>query len=399
MALTDRKVRTAGPGRYGDGGGLYLLVSETRAGSWMLRIQHGINPKSGKPKRYDLGLGSLADYSLAEARDRARECRKWVREGNDPKAWRKQGLSAIPTFEEAAKQCHAARAAGWSDRHAAAFLSTLELHIFPKIGALRVDTINERDIAAALSPVWLSKPAAGRKLRQRIGLVLDYAKASGWRDQAAPRSSLSALLAKQGASGNFEAMPYEEVPAFVAKVESGTETGGRLALLFTILTACRNGEAREARWSHIDLDAGEWNRPADLMRKTGKAHTVTLSPEALAVLERAKRWRLDGPDPLLFPGKGGRPLSDMTLSKIVRPTGYTVHGFRSSFKTWAVERMPSIPEPVSEAALSHVVPDKVERAYNRAKFLELRRTLLDAWGRYASGTSGDVVQLPLRLQG
>lgn len=393
MPLTDRRVRTAGPGRYGDGGGLYLLVSESGARSWILRI------KQPGGKRHDLGLGSFDDYSLAEARERARDCRKWVREGKDPKAWRKQGISQKPTFEEAAKLCHQSKAGGWADRHAAAFLSTLELHIFPKIGALRVDTINERDIAAALSPVWLAKPAAGRKLRQRIGLVLDYAKASGWRDEAAPRSSLSALLAKQAASGSFESMPYAEVPDFVAKIEAGAETAGRLALLFTIYTAARNGEVREARWSHIDLEAGEWNRPADLMRKTGKAHTVTLSPEALAVLARAKRRKAKAGDGLVFPGKGGRPLSDMTLSKIVRPTGYHVHGFRSSFRTWAAERMPSIPDPVAEAALAHVVPDKVERAYKRANFMEMRRTLLDAWGRYVAGSSGDVVQLPLRLRG
>ncbi len=392
MPLTDLKVRKAGPGRYADGAGLYLLVADSGGKSWLLRIQHA-------GRRHDLGLGSLVDYTLAEARERARDCRKWVREGNDPKAWRRQGQTAIPTFEEAAKACHKVKASGWAARHAAAFLSTLELHIFPTLGALRVDTITERDVAAALSPVWLSKPAAGRKLRQRIGLVLDYAKASGWRSEAAPRSSLGTLLAKQADPGNFEAMKYEDVPAFVAKVQGEPETVGRLALLFTILTACRNGEAREARWSHIDLDAGEWRRPAALMRKTGKAHTVTLSPDALAFLDRAKRLKGAGADPLVFPGMGGKPLSDMTISKIVRPTGYTVHGFRSAFKTWAVERMPSIPEPVSEAALAHLVPDQVERAYNRAKFMEFRRVLLDAWGRYVTGASGDVVQLPLRLRG
>jgi integrase len=392
MALTDLKVRKAGAGRYSDGAGLHLLVADTGGKSWLLRIQHA-------GRRRDLGLGSLADYTLAEARERARDCRKWVREGHDPKAWRRQGQSAIPTFEDAARACHKAKASGWTERHAAAFLSTLQLHIFPKLGALRVDTITERDVAAALGPIWLSKPAAGRKLRQRVGLVLDYAKASGWRAEAAPRSSLSSLLAKQATSGNFLAMAYAELPAFIAKVEGEAETVGRLALLFTILTACRNGEAREARWSHIDFDAGEWRRPASLMRKTGKAHSVTLSPEALAILGRAKRWKGAGADPLVFPGKGGKPLSDMTLSKIVRPTGFTVHGFRSTFKTWAVERMPSIPEPVSEAALAHLVPDKVERAYNRAKFLDLRRTLLDAWGRYVTGASSDVVQLPLQLRG
>lgn len=177
MALTDLKVRKAGPGRYADGAGLYLLVADSGGKSWLLRIQHA-------GRRHDLGLGSLADYSLAEARERARECRKWVREGRDPKAWRRRGQAAIPTFEDAAKAAHKAKASCWTERNAAAFLSSLGLHIFPKLGALRVDTISERDVAAALGPVWLSRPAAGRKLRQRIGFVLDYAKASGWRAES-----------------------------------------------------------------------------------------------------------------------------------------------------------------------------------------------------------------------
>lgn len=389
--LTIKQVENAKPGRHGDGDGLYLLVSPRGSKSWVLRVQ-------ANGTRKDVGLGSLAAYSLAEARDRARELRKVAKQGRDPIAERDKESNAPPTFKGAADACYKAKRPGWSEKTAAAFLSSLSMHVHPKIGKLRVDSITERDVAAALSPVWHTKPALAKKLRHRIGLILDFSKASGWRSEAAPRQSLSALLSKQQEGGNFASMPYEELPAFVSAVEGKTETIGRLALLFTILTAARNGEVRDAQWSQIDFEAAEWRRPASMMRKNGEAHTVTLSPEALAILERAKRWRTSENDCHVFPGKGGKRLSDMTIGKELLSLPYVVHGFRSTFRTWAAERMPTIPEAVAEAALAHRIPDKVVRAYNRAKFLEMRRTLLDGWGRYASGNSGDVVQLPLSLR-
>lgn len=393
--LTALKVKHAKPGRHGDGGGLYLLVSKAGAKSWMLRVV--VNTAKG-PVRRDLGLGAVDLVTLEEAREKARQLRKVAREGGDPIAVRDKREVIAPTFREAAEACHGSLAGGWAPRHAAAFLSTLKLHVFPKIGGTRVDAIDEKDILSVLSPIWSAKPAAARKLRQRIGLVLDYAKGHGWRSTGAPRDSLRPMLAKQARSGNFASMPYQEVPAFVASVDAGAETMGRLALLFTIHTAARSGEVREANWSQIDFEAMEWNRPASMMRKTDQAHTVTLSAEAITILRRAESLRTNmKADALVFPGMKGRPMSDMTMAKVVRPTGYTVHGFRSSFRTWAAERMPSIPEAVCEAALSHVIPDKVVRAYQRSDFLEMRRTLLDAWGRYAAGSSGKVVQLPLRL--
>lgn len=387
--LTALKVRSAKPGRHGDGAGLYLLVSQTGAKSWMIRVQ-------SDGRRRDIGLGALSDLTLEEARDKARELRKVARAGGDPIAARDKREVAPPSFKEAAEACHKALAPGWGERHGSAFLSTLKLHVFPKIGSLRVDSVDEKDILSVLSPLWTSKPAAAKKLRQRIGVVLDYSKGHGWRTTGAPRDGLRPLLARQAEAGNFSSMPYEELPPYVAKLHEAAATVGRLALLFTIYTAARSGEVRSAMWSHIDLEGGEWHRPGSLM-KSGKAHTVTLSPEALAVLTQAKKLRTSEKDCLVFPGSGGRQLSDMTVSKIVRGTGYTVHGFRATFRTWAAERMPSIPEAVAEAALAHTIPDQVIRAYNRAKFLEMRRTLLDAWGRYAGGTSGKVVQLPLRL--
>jgi integrase len=388
VKLTALKVKNAKPGRHGDGAGLYLLVSPTGAKSWMIRVQsNGV--------RRDIGLGSIADLSLEEAREKGRQLRKIARAGGDPIAARDKRDTAPPTFKEAAIACHAALAPGWAARHAAAFLSTLQLHAFPKIGSLRVDSIDEKDILAVLSPLWTSKPAAARKMRQRISAVLDYAKGHGWRSTGAPRDGLRPLLSKQARAGNFASMPYQQVPPFFDTVNDQADTMGRLALLFTILTAARSGEVREAKWSHIDFDAKEWNRPAELMRKIDQPHTITLSDEAIEILRRAERMRVNQRDCLVFPGTAGRQMSDMTMAKVVKGTGATVHGFRSSFRTWAAEKMPTIPEAVCEAALSHLVPDAVMRAYQRAKFLEMRRTLLDAWGRYVAGSSGKVVQLDL----
>ncbi|MCA1653680.1 MAG: integrase family protein, partial [Sphingomonadales bacterium] len=259
MALTALKVKSAKPGRHGDGAGLYLLVSNTGAKSWMLRVQVG-------GKRRDIGLGALSDATLEEAREKARGLRKAARAGHDPIAERDKAKMAIPTFKAAAEACHDARKAGWKVRHADAFLSTLKLHVFPKIGSLRVDSVDEKDIIAVLAPLWHEKPTAARKLRQRVGTVLDFAKASRWRSTGAPRDGLRTLLSKQEPPGNFASMPYSDVPAFMTSLSDKIETTGRLALRFAILTAARSGEVRAAKWSHIDLEARTWTRPASLMK-------------------------------------------------------------------------------------------------------------------------------------
>lgn len=383
--LTAKSVERAKPGRHADGLGLYLLVSKGGAKSWVLRVQ--VNGR-----RRDIGLGSIAELTLAEARDRARELRKIAKSGRDPIAARDKAKVHTPTFEAAAEACHEARGKGWEKRHANAFLASLKQHAMPRLGRLLVDSVDEKDIVAVLSPLWHDRPAAARKLRQRINTVLDFAKGNGWRPAGAPRDGLRSLLSKQGRAGNFAAMPYADAPAFVAELRAKHLTAGRLALRFTILTAARSGEVRSARWTHVDLGARTWTRPAALM-KAREAHVVTLSPAAVAILEEAKQ--LCGlSDGLIFPGSGGRPLSDMTLLKIVKADAgpFTVHGFRAAFRTWAAEQMPTIPEAVAEAALAHSVPDAVVRAYQRAKFMELRRKLLDAWGDYVDGQT-NVVRL------
>jgi len=398
--LTAPGVRAAGPGRHQDGDGLYLHVQPGGARSWLLRVQVD-------GKRRDIGLGT-ADLSprsigkgevspiiipllqrklltLAEAREKARMLREAAKAGLDPILERDRERRRIPSFRDAAIQAHAAWKEGRKDKEAATFLRSLEIHAFPVIGDLRVDTVGASEISTVLAPIWTAKPDMGRKVRQWVGRVLNFSHGKGWRATEAPGRSVTASLPRQPKGGNYVAMPYTDVPALVAKLQAGAPTSGRLLVLFQIMTAARPGEARKARWGQIDADAREWKRPADIM-KAGEEHIVTLSSAALAVLEKARAGRTVKPGDLLFPGRGGKLMSDMTANKVLKDAGHSVdaHGFRSSFRDWAAEKMPDIPDPVAEAALAHVVPDKVVRAYKRTTFLDMRRQLLEGWGRYAA---------------
>jgi integrase len=384
--LTALAVRSAKTGRHGDGDGLYLLVAPAGSKSWVLRVQrHG--------RRRDVGLGSLAALDLGEARKKAAELRAHALNGRDPIAERDKDRRPPPTFREAAKACHEALAKGWTDRHADAFLATLEDHAYPGLGNLRVDSIEATQIANSLGAIWMIKPSMARKVRQRIGTVLNFSKGKGWRASEAPAAALSTMLPRHGKGGNFAAMPYSDVLDYISALRAKPETMGRLALMFTILTAARSGEVRAARWSHIDLERKLWNRPANLM-KGRVAHSITLNDAAVKLLTGLNEARLIKDDALIFHGAKGKSLSDMTLSKVLRDDGLacTVHGFRSSFRDWAAEQCQSIPDPVAEAALAHTVPDKVIAAYKRTKFVEMRRQLLDAWGSYLVGGS-NVVKL------
>jgi len=380
--LTALAVKNAKPGRHGDGAGLYLMVKPSGAKSWVLRVQ-----RDGK--RRDVGLGSIAALNLAEARQRAADLRKHALNGRDPIAERDRDRRAIPTFRDATTEAHSALKAGWIDKNAAAFLTSLRDYAFPALGDLRVDGIEAGHVRDMLVPIWTTKPELARKVRMRVGQVLNFSRSKGWRTTEAPGRSVTVGLPKQPRGKNFKAMPYADVPTFVAALADKAPTTGRHALLFQILTAARPGEVRTARWGHVDLDKREWKRPADLM-KGGVEHTVTLSAAAIRLLENVRGTPLPRPDTLVFAGKGGKPLSDMTLKKVVTDAGmdFDPHGFRSSFRDWAAEKMPDIPDPVAEAALAHVVPDKVVRAYKRTTFLDMRRQLLGAWGAYCLSSLG-----------
>jgi integrase len=371
-------VKNAKPGRHGDGEGLYLLVSTTGAKSWMIRVQ-----RDGK--RRDIGLGSLAALGLADARTKAAELRKHALNGRDPIEERDRDRRPIPTFREAVKATHEALKAGWSTKTAADFLTSLDTYANPAIGNLKVDTIEASHVRDLLAPIWTKVPETSRKVKVRISSVLNFAHSKGWRPTEAPRKSVTVGLSKQAKGGNYAAMPYADVPAFVQGLREKVPTIGRDALFFQILTAARTGEVRSARWSHINLKTAEWHRPAGVM-KNGDPHTVTLSPAAVELLKRRGEDRKPEPDSYVFPSIKGAMISDMTLSKVMKSAGqpFTPHGFRSSFRDWAAEKMHQIPDAVAEAALAHVVPDRVVRAYKRTQFLEMRRQLLDAWCTFVS---------------
>jgi integrase len=410
--LTVAKVRSAKPGvgkdgqpikaTFQDGQGLFLNCAPTGAKSWILRVQID-------GKRRDIGLGAadvdsagrdafgpgdnrLGDASLmlkrsltlAEAREKAAALRKLAKAGRDPVLERDRKRRRVPTFAEATKAAHEGLKAGWSVKTAKAFETSLRDHALPKLGALKVDAIGSAEVIGALAPIWTDKPMMARKVRSRIGQVLAFAKAQGWRTEALPDvRELRSGLSKQKRGGHFAAMPFAQVPAFFASEYAKDKAASRSALLFAILTAARSGEVRQATWEQIDLEARTWTRPASIM-KMDEGHVVTLSDAAVALLEAYTPE--DMREGLIFRGQRGGVLTDMALSMTLRDTGHnaTVHGFRSSFRDWAAEKMPTIPAMVAEMALAHKVGTATEQAYLRSDLRDMRRALMEAWGRHVA---------------
>jgi integrase len=377
-ALTAQFVKTVkDPGKYFDGHGLFLRVQPNGQRQWVQRI-------TIRGKRCELGLGNPSLVSLAQARETALANRKLAVAGGDPMRAKKEA-EAVLTFEEAARKVHALHLPTWRNpKHGAQFLSTLETYTFPRIGALKVGEVTTSDVLAVLSPIWTAKPETAARVRQRIGTVMKWAVAQGWR-QDNPAQSIAEALPKRDKSlqQHRKALTYAEV-ADCLKVVQASSAGlsTKLAMEFLVLTATRSGEARGATWAEIDLGASPcWTIPASRM-KAKRDHRIPLAPRAVEILAQAKGLT-DGTG-LVFPGtKTGRPLSDMTLSKLVKELGFDadVHGFRTSFRTWAQERT-NFPREVAEAALAHTIKDKAEAAYARSDMFEKRRKMMDAWAAY-----------------
>ena len=400
------KVRTLKAGRHSDGNGLFLYVKETGSRYYVLRVQH-------EGRRRDIGLGTAdlngtgreafgsnnpidatsimlrRSLTLAEAREKAAALRKLAKMGADPTAERDRERRKTPNFAEAVIAAHAALSQGWAEKHAKAFLASLNRHASSKIGNISVDMIGAPEYFAVLNPIWTAKPIIAKKVMVRIGQVLAFAKAQGWRSEGAidPRE-LKSGLSRQPRSGNFAAMPFGEVPRFFQSELAKGSAVSRSALLFTILTAARSGEVRQARWEQIDFESCTWAIPAAVM-KTRKAHVVTLSSAAIRILERIAPS--DQRSGLIFLGSRGGQLSDMSLTKIMRLADRTetVHGFRSAFRVWAAEQMPTIPAMVAEMALAHSVGNTTEQAYLRTDLRDMRRLLMSAWGNFVAPSLSD----------
>jgi len=378
--LTARGVASAGPGRHSDGGGLYLVNSGQGRGRWVLRYT-----LDGRIR--DMGLGSVRYVGLAEARAAAEEARRAVRAGRDPveeRRKKRRECALRRTFGEVADACIQAKAASWRNaKHAAQWTMTLSVYAGP-LRDRYIDEVTTEDVLAVLQPLWSTKQETASRLRGRIASVLDYASFRGWRNGENPARWRGHLAESLGGRrrlqrGHHAAMPYTQVPAFVAGLGERSGTAA-LALEFLILTAARTSEVLGARFDEFDLDAGVWTVPASRM-KADREHRVPLPPRALAIVTSLAAARRSD---IVFPGAQGRPLSVMALAMALRRAGVTnatVHGFRSSFRDWAAEQTDHAGE-VCEAALAHVVANKVEAAYRRGDLFRKRRALMDDWARF-----------------
>jgi integrase len=411
MKLTAAKVKVeAKPGRYNDGAGLYLLVRPDGRKSWLLRFRRG-------GRQRDMGLGSYPEVSLAAARDLARAGRDQLRTGADPIAARTAERAAmIRSAADADARSFRALAEGYIARHEATWKSaihraqwksTLATYAYPSIGEVDVAKVDRAAVLGVLEPIWTRAPETASRLRGRIETILDYAAAKGWRDAINParwrdlRHDLPSPKKVKPVT-NQPALPWQLVQAFMIDLGSRDATAAR-ALEFAILTAARTSEVLGAAWREIDLDDRIWTVPARRM-KSARPHRVALSSGAVAILEQLKPLTTKAED-YVFPGQRSKsPLSGMALLMLLRrmqgpaPSdadaapkwadregrAITAHGFRSTFRDWAGDRT-SFAREVIEAALAHVVKDKVEAAYARSDLLDRRRPLMAAWASYCTG--------------
>ena len=362
------------PGKYYDLHGLFLRIEPTGSRRWVQRV-------SVAGRQREMGLGSADLVTLAEARELAMSNKKLARAGGDPLA-AKQERIAIPSLNEAIDKVIELNAPTWTNaKHAAQFKSTLTNYVTPRLGRRPVNDIQAADILSVLQPIWVDKNETARRVKQRIGTVMKWAIAQGYRSDD-PTIALNQVLPKSNRKPKHRAsLPYTDVSDCLNVIKnSDAMLSTKLAIELLVLTATRSGEVRLANWSEVDLEAKTWTIPAERM-KMKEEHIIPLSDRALDVLQQAKALGGDG---LIFPGmRSGRPMSDMTMSKLVKELGYPVdiHGFRTSFRTWVQEQTNTAHE-VAERALAHKTTNKVEAAYARSDLFEKRRELMDSWANF-----------------
>ena len=398
-SLTAAKVRELSkPGRYGDGGGLYLSIAKAGSKSWVMRLRVD-------GKRTDKGLGGYPSVSLSAARKIADTYRVAVSEGRNPwdkaergRMERAAALDHIPTFADAARKLHKDKVAAGeisSDKHARNWIQMLERHLFPVFGDTPVNEITQPEVKDLLERLGPQITETARRLRFRMREIFDDCIESKYiTDNPAGEGIRGSVKrwSRHRKVTHFKALPYQQVPGVIDKIlysQGMRET--RLAFAFLILTAARSGEVRGARWEEIDLDAQVWSIPAERM-KADRPHTIPLSIEAEQLLrdareaasKRMKRHPDYNPNGLIFAHPSGKPLSDNALGLKARKDGLgcTPHGFRSSFKGWATAQGDWAWETI-ELCLAHRVGNSVAQAYFRDELLEQRRPLMQAWGEYA----------------
>ena len=402
--LTAADLRRNAPGLYGDGHGLWLQVSVAKDGarrnrSWVFRYT-----ANGRVR--EMGLGSLVTLGLAEARERARQCRMQRLDGIDPIEHRRRQRAAAAaasmrsiSFESAALAYIAAHRETWrNEAHARQWPSSLRKHVFPTIGSLPVAAVDTAAVVKALTPVWGAARETASRLRGRIESILDWATVAGYRTGDNPARWSGHLEHVLPAAGKrrvipLAAMAWQGVPGFVAKLR-GVDSIPARALEFAILTAARRGEVRGAVWSEVNFDDATWAIPPQRM-KAGKGHRVPLAPRALEVLRELHATRQSR---YVFPGRHGG-LGESAFEYLLKQLGHanvTTHGFRSSFRTWAGEAT-AVASDVCEAALAHTVGGKLQQTYQRGDLFDKRRRLMVAWSRFcASPPLAGATVTPLR---
>jgi integrase len=396
-ALAVRNLSEPGLHFVGEVPGLALQVLPTKVKTWILRVKIG-------PKRRDMGLGGYPEIGLKEARDAAREARAKIRDGVDPinerHAAKSKLLAAskVLTFKQAAADYMSTHSDGWkNEKHRRQWESTLETYAYPVLGKLSVADIDREHVLEVLRPIWNEKRETASRLRGRIEIILDAAKAAKARsgdNPAAWKGNLDSALQRRRSTpkGHHAALAISEIGGFMRRLRKAEGTGAR-ALEFAILTASRSGEVRGAAWGEVDLGTGLWTIAADRM-KAAREHRVPLTAAAISLLNGLPRM---ADNDLIFPAPRGGQLSDMTLSAVLRRMDLpvTVHGFRSTFRDWAGEFTAHARE-VIEHALAHQLKDKAEAAYARGDLLAKRRRLMDDWAAFLSRPSVPASVTPIR---
>lgn len=365
--LNALKVKALGPGMYLDDAGLYLVITPELTRSRIYRF-------SWKGRRPQMGLGAVSDgVGLAEARSRRDEARRVLQSGVNPIEARKQSKAAeqakTTTFKQIADEVFTAKRKEWkNERHADQWRQSLDL-ASAAFGQTAIDQLDTETVLRTVKPVWTTAPETGRRLLQRIEAVLDAAKVKGLRageNPAAWKGNLEHLLSRPKKGGHHAAMPYEEVPAFMAKLSEDRNTSAK-ALEFAILTAARTGEVTGATWSEIDLDRQLWTIPAKRMKAGGKEHRVPLCARAVEILKALHPVRISD---YVFPGqKPKSPLCHIAMQTALDRLDVkdgTPHGFRSSFRDWCGDAT-EFPREIAEAALAHTLGSAVEAAYIQAQ--------------------------------